>query len=86
MTPAWDAALQGLLGQDRIWNCTQLAQTLHLEMGVLLSRETIRVRLLALGYCFKRGRIAPGKAVDPATLSAYQADQDTLKKGHWTAN
>jgi len=48
------------LVEDRVWNSTCLARPSR-RNGVSLKRETIRIKLLELGYSWKRTRYAPGR-------------------------
>ena len=86
VTPEMEGYLHERLAEPRLWNSTLLAEALHERFGVRVSRDAMRVRLLALGYSWKRGRYAPGKDPDPDVLHEHQASLATLKKGHWTAN
>ena len=86
VTPEMEGYLHERLAEPRLWNSTLLAEALHERFGVRVGRDTIRVRLLALGYSWKRGRYAPGKDPDPDVLHEHQASLATLKKGHWTGN
>ena len=86
VTPEMEGYLHERLAEPRLWNSTLLAKALHERFGVRVSRDAMRVRLLALGYSWKRGRYAPGKDPDPDVLHEHQASLATLKKGHWTAN
>ena len=86
VTPEMETYLHERLAEPRVWNSTLLAEALMERFGVRVSRDAMRVRLLALGYSWKRGRYAPGKDPDPDVLHEHQASLATLKKGHWTAN
>ena len=46
-----------------------------------IKREAIRVKLLELGYAWKRTRYAPGKQADPEVVAKHQASLETLKRG-----
>ncbi len=78
------AFLQTKLGEDRVWNSTLLGEAVEEQFGVSLGREVIRVKLLELGYSWKRTRYAPGKTTDPAVVAEHQASLETLKRGRWT--
>ena len=86
VTPEMEGYLHERLAEPRLWNSTLLAEALHERFGVRVSRDAMRVRLLALGYSWKRGRYSPGKDPDPDVLHEHQASLVTLTKGHWTAN
>ncbi|GGR28331.1 helix-turn-helix domain-containing protein [Deinococcus ruber] len=86
VTEEMDAYLHERLAEPRLWNSALLAEALVERFGIRVSRDAMRVRLLALGYSWKRGRYAPGQEPDPAVLHEHQASLATLKKGHWTAN
>ena len=79
-----EAFLQTKLGEDRVWNSTLLGEAVEEKFGVSLGREVIRVKLLELGYSWKRTRYAPGKTTDPAVVAEHQASLETLKRGRWT--
>jgi transposase len=84
VTAEIEAFLNTKLGEDRIWNSTLLGEAVEEKFGVSLGREAIRVKLLELGYSWKRTRYAPGKTADPAVVAEHQASLETLKKGHWS--
>ncbi|UQN08904.1 helix-turn-helix domain-containing protein [Deinococcus sp. QL22] len=86
ITPELDQYLQERLAEQRLWNSDLLAEALQERFGITVSRDAVRVRLLALGYSWKRGRYAPGQVPDPDVIHEHQASIETLKKGHWTAN
>jgi hypothetical protein len=56
ITPEIAAFLERKLLEDRTWNCSQLAQEIQTEFNADIKRDTIRVKLLELGYFWKRGR------------------------------
>lgn len=82
-TPSIEAFLHSLLEQDRVWNTQHISQEIHQKFNVKLEREAIRVKLLELGYAWKRARYSPGKTPDAQTVSEFKADLDTLKRGRW---
>ena len=84
VTPEIETFMHTKLAEDRVWNSTLLGEAIDKEFGVSLKREAIRVKLLELGYSWKRTRYAPGKQVDPEVIAEHQASLETLKKGHWT--
>lgn len=85
-TPEIESFLKGLLEQERAWNTKQLGEEINTKFKIKLEREAIRVKLLDLGYSWKRARYSPGKTPDAQTVSEFKADLDTLKKGRWTRN
>jgi transposase len=85
-TPKIEAFLKMLLEQDRAWNSKQLGEEINQKFRVKLEREAIRVKLLELGFSWKRARYSPGKTPDAQTVSEFKADLDTLKRGRWTRN
>ena len=86
LTPEMEPYLQERLAEPRLWNSELLAEALQERFSVTVSRDAVRVRLLALGYSWKRGRYAPGQVADPALVHEHRASIETLKRGHWTAN
>ena len=84
VTPEIETFMHTKLAEDRVWNSTLLGEAIDKEFGVSLKREAIRVKLLELGYSWKRTRYAPGKQVDPEVVAEHQASLETLKRGHWT--
>jgi transposase len=79
-----EAFLHTKLEEERVWNSTLLGEAVAEKFGVSLGREAIRVKLLELGYSWKRTRYAPAKQIDPEVITEHQASLETLKKGHWT--
>ena len=84
VTPEIERFLKTKLSEDRVWNSTLLGEAVTEQFGVSLGREVIRVKLLELGYSWKRARYAPGKDADPEVVAKHQASLETLKRGHWT--
>ena len=76
--------LHAKLAEERVWNSTLLSEAIEKKFGVNLGREAIRVKLLELGYSWKRTRYAPGKQADPGVVAEHQASLETLKRGHWS--
>lgn len=76
--------MHGKLAEDRIWNSELLGEAIQEEFGVSSGREAIRVKLLELGYSWKRTRYAPGKAADPEVVAEHYASLETLKRGRWS--
>ncbi len=83
-TPEIEAFLHDKLAEARIWNSGLLAEAVEEKFGVTLRREAVRVKLLDLGYTWKRSRYGPGKTVDPKVVAEHQASLETLKRGRWT--
>ena len=83
ITPEIAVFLETQLGLDQTWNCTMLAKAVHDEFKLKIDSDTIRVKLLELGYAWKRGRYAPDKTPDPKLVAQHKAELETLKKGHW---
>lgn len=86
VTAEIEAFLHTKLGENRVWNSTLLGEAVEEKFGVSLRREAIRVKLLELGYSWKRTRYAPGNQADPAVVAEHQASLETLKKGRWTGS
>ena len=73
--------MQSKLSETRVWNSTLLGEAIEQAFGVSIKREAVRVKLLELGYSWKRTRYAPGKQADPEVVSEHQASLETLKRG-----
>jgi transposase len=84
VTPEIESFMQVKLTEERVWNSTLLGEAVEEEFGVRLGREAIRVKLLELGYSWKRTRYAPAKRADPEVVAEHQASLETLKRGHWS--
>jgi transposase len=84
ITAEIEAFLERKLLEDRTWNCSQLAQEIQTEFSVEIKRDTIRVKLLELGYSWKRGRYSPGKTLDPAVVAKHKTELEELQKKQWT--
>lgn len=69
------------LQEERTWMCSQLVEAVKERFGVEVSAEAMRKRVRALGYCWKRTRYVPCKAVDPEVEHEHQASLETLKRG-----
>lgn len=69
------------LQEDRIWTCSQLCEAVGESFGVKVGREAMRLRLLALGYGWKRTRYVPCQEIDPDVEREHKASLDTLKRG-----
>ncbi len=83
-TPEVEAFLRTKLAEERVWNSALLGEAVEEKFRVSLGREAIRVKLLELGYSWKRTRYAPGKAADAEVVAEHQASLETLKRGHWS--
>jgi transposase len=81
ITPEMETFMHSKLAEDRVWNSTLLGEAVEQAFGVRVKREAIRVKLLKLGYAWKRTRYAPGKQVDPEVVAEHQASLETLKRG-----
>ena len=75
--------LKRLLEQDRVWNSSILAEEIQTNHGVKLSAEAVRLKLLELGFSWKRTRYSPGKTLDPAIVAEHKTELEALKKGLW---
>lgn len=82
ITPDIRAFVLEKLQEERTWTCSQLIEAIEKNFGIKVGREAMRLRLLRLGYCWKRTRYVPCKEVDPEVLREHQASLETLKKGH----
>lgn len=69
------------LQEQRTWTCSQLVDAVLETYGIRVGREAMRLRILGMGYCWKRTRYVPCKDVDPVILREHQASLDTLKRG-----
>lgn len=69
------------LQEERTWSCRQLVEAIKERFGVKVSAEAMRKRVKDLGYCWKRTRYVPCKAVDPEVEREHRASLDTLKRG-----
>lgn len=69
------------LQEERTWTCSQLIGAIQESFGITVGREALRLRILQLGYCWKRTRYVPCKEIDPEVLREHQASLDTLKRG-----
>lgn len=74
--------MQTKLAEERVWNSSLLGEAVAETFGVSVGREAIRVKLLELGYRWKRSRYAPGKQADPEVVAEHRASLETLKRGH----
>ena len=69
------------LQEERTWTCRQLVEAVQKRFSVEVSAEAMRKRVRAIGYCWKRTRYVPCKAVDPEVEHEHRASLDTLKRG-----
>lgn len=69
------------LQEERIWTCTHLIEAVEKQFGIRVGREAMRLRILRLGYCWKRTRYVPCKEIAPEVLQEHQASLETLKRG-----
>lgn len=72
------------LGEERIWTCSQLTEAVKKEFGIKIGREAMRLRILQMGYCWKRTRYVPCKEIDAKVEHEHKAPLETLKRGHKT--
>jgi transposase len=84
ITAAIAAFLEQKLLEDRTWNCSQLAQEIQTAFNTQIKRDTIRIKLLELGYSWKRGRYSPGKTLDPKVVDKHKTELEELQKKRWT--
>lgn len=73
VTPEITAFLHCKLAEDRVWNSSLLSEAVREQFGAFLGREVIRLKLVELGYRWKRARYAPGKQADPEVVAEHQA-------------
>lgn len=66
---------------ERTWTCSQLLDAVRESFGIQVGREAMRLRILQMGYCWKRTRYVPCKQVDPEMEREHKASLDTLKRG-----
>ena len=85
VTPEIAVFLQHKLEENRAWNSSLLSEAVREQFGVTLGREVIRLKLVELGYRWKRARYAPGKQADPEVVAEHRASLETLKRGHWSS-
>lgn len=73
------------LQEERTWTCNKLVQAVYETFGIKVGREAMRLRILKMGYCWKRTRYVPCKQIDPEVVHEHKASLDTLKRGHKTS-
>ena len=81
LTQEMRAFVHEKLQEARTWTCGQLVEAVKERFGVEVSAEAMRNRVRALGYCWKRTRYVPCKAVDPEVEQEHRTSLDTLKRG-----
>lgn len=69
------------LQEERIWSCNQLSEAVLIAFGVEVGREAMRLRILEMGYCWKRTRYVACKEIDPELEREHKASLDSLKRG-----
>ena len=73
------------LQEERTWTCSQLIEAIQGAFGITVGREALRLRILQLGYCWKRTRYVPCHEVNPELLREHQVNLETLKRGRPTS-
>ena len=81
VTPEIRAFVLEKLQEERTWTCNQLIEAVEKKFSVKVGREAMRLRILQMGYCWKRTRYVPCKEVDPEVEREHRASLDTLKRG-----
>ncbi len=81
ITPEIRKFLTQKLQQERIWTSSQLIEQINEYFGIKVGREAIRLRLLQLGYCWKRTRYVPCREINPSLEREHKASLETLKRG-----
>jgi transposase len=84
ITTTMKAFLREKVSEERTWTAAQLADALDASYGVRVTPEAVRLHLKAMGYCWKRTRYLPCKAVDPEVEREHKASLETLKRGRAT--
>lgn len=84
LSPDIRAFVLGKLQEERIWTCSQLTEAVEKKFGVKVGREAMRLRILRLGYCWKRTRYVPCKDIDSNVEREHKTSLDTLKRGRRT--
>ncbi len=67
--------------EQRTWNAPQLAGAVEERFGLAVTPEAVRLRLLEMGYRWKRTRYAPAREPDPEEESEAREELETLKGG-----
>lgn len=85
LTPEIRSFVLEKLQEERIWTCSQLVDAVRESFGLLVGREAMRLRILEMGYCWKRTRYVPCREIDTEMEREHRASLDTLKRGHRTS-
>lgn len=85
INPDMRAFILEKLQEERTWTCNQLTEAVLEAFGIKVGREAMRLRILAMGYCWKRTRYVPCHEVNPELLREHQASLETLKRGRSTS-
>jgi transposase len=83
ITAEMESYLAERLKEERGWDCSQLSEALWEKYRVEVKRETIRVKLIELGYSWQRSRYDSGKEPNAQEVQQAHDNIDTLKRGHW---
>lgn len=75
------AFMQEKLREERTWNAAQLAEAAEECFGLVVSPETVRQHLLAMGYRWKRTRYVPSREPDPEEEREAREELAELKRG-----
>ncbi len=67
--------------EQRTWNAPQLAGAVEERFGLAVTPEAVRLRLLEMGYRWKRTRYAPAREPDPEEESEAREELEALKGG-----
>jgi transposase len=78
--------IQELLKEDRIWNCTQIKESILAKFSVSIDPSRIAIKLHDLGYSWKRCRYSPAETVDPQVFDEHKGELEALKRGLWMAS
>lgn len=81
ITPEMVTLVYPKLAEQRVWNCDLLSEAIEQELQVSIKREAIRVKLLELGYRWKRRCYSPARTPDPAAVTESDPLIGALKKG-----
>jgi transposase len=82
-TPEIESFIRQKLSEDRIWNAQLLCDEVQQSLNVKLSREPMRLKLLEMGFSWKRARYSSGKPPTKEVVLEHRANLETLKKGLW---
>jgi transposase len=75
--------VQELLKEDRIWNCTQIKESILKKFAISISPSRITAKLHDLGYSWKRCRYSPAETIDPQVVAEHKGELEALKRGLW---